>query len=194
MSQLGPFIMWGRVWSDSALLLISNIKHSTYNKKQRRKRDSFFSAYRPVRNLHKTLSASQGIKGKKASCRHAAGTRLQSFKCRKNTLLALPKSSNMNCKKPCKKLSASTGCFYWSFGRPAAWRVCGTELLTNWSAGCIRSFDWGLVAVFESSLSNETARRRGLDSFRLPDNDVCKLQIQRCQCSHNCYTCHGALP
>jgi NAD(P)-dependent dehydrogenase (short-subunit alcohol dehydrogenase family) len=32
------------------------------------------------------------------------------------------------------------------------------------------------------------------DSFRLPDNEVCKLQIQRCQRSHDCHTCLGALP
>jgi hypothetical protein len=36
-------------------------------------------------------------------------------------------------------------------------------------------------------------RREG-DSFRLPDNGVCKLQIQHCQCSQDCHTCHGALP
>src|SRR5207249_10692473 len=56
----------------------------------------------------------------------------------KKYLLALPKSSKMNC-EPCKKLSASTGCFLlvsrvMTGGRFAC---CGTELLANWIAGCV---------------------------------------------------------
>jgi hypothetical protein len=36
-------------------------------------------------------------------------------------------------------------------------------------------------------------RREG-DSFRLPDNEVGKLQIQRSQRCQDCHRCHGALP
>ena len=34
--------------------------------------------------------------------------------------------------------------------------------------------------------------RRGRDSFCLPDNEVCKLQIQHCQRSQDCHRCQGA--
>jgi hypothetical protein len=32
------------------------------------------------------------------------------------------------------------------------------------------------------------------DSFRLPNNEFCKLQIQRCQRFQDCHSCQGALP
>jgi hypothetical protein len=37
-------------------------------------------------------------------------------------------------------------------------------------------------------------KRKEGDSFRFPDNEVCKLQIQRCQGSQECHCCQGALP
>ena len=43
-------------------------------------------------------------------------------------------------------------------------------------------------------LLNLKAEAEKGDSFRLPNNEVCKLQIQRCQRSQDCHRCQGALP
>jgi hypothetical protein len=54
-------------------------------------------------------------------------------------------------------------------------------------------FGHELIEIPYNSFKLKQKRREG-DSFRLPDNDVCKLQIRRCQRSQDCHNCQGALP
>ena len=59
----------------------------------------------------------------------------------------------------------------------------------------VRAINFGhkLIGTPCNSLKLKQKRREG-DSFRLPDNELRKLQIQRCQRSQGCHNCQGALP
>src|SRR5437870_4781832 len=49
-------------------------------------------------------------------------------------------------------------------------------------------------AAFTTNINRKKSR---LEKFRmsyLRSTEVCKLQIQRCQCSQDCHSCQGALP